>query len=119
MSEHKVVHVEISAKDPGKAGEFYKALFGWKIHSMEAMDYTMFDDGGTGGGFSKVGENTPEGSVLIYISTDDIDASLAKAEALGGKIIMPKTEIPQTGWFGIFEDPSGNQLGVYTGLPQE
>ncbi len=56
---------------------------------------------------------------MVYISTDDIDASLAKAESLGGKIVLPKSEIPDTGWFGFFSDPTGNVVGLYTPLQKE
>jgi predicted enzyme related to lactoylglutathione lyase len=35
--------------------------------------------------------------MLVYASTDDIDATLAKVESLGGKILMPKAEMPHVG----------------------
>jgi predicted enzyme related to lactoylglutathione lyase len=44
---------------------------------------------------------------------------LKKAETLGGKLIAPKTEIPNTGWYGIFEDPTGNQIALYTSMDPE
>jgi predicted enzyme related to lactoylglutathione lyase len=33
---------------------------------------------------------------------------------LGGTVIQPKTEIPTIGWFGMFKDPTGNVLALYT-----
>jgi hypothetical protein len=66
-----------------------------------------------------VGENTQAGEVLFYVSTDDIEASLAKAEKLGGKAVMPKTEIPGFGWFGLFLDPTGNKVGLYTAMARQ
>jgi predicted enzyme related to lactoylglutathione lyase len=57
--------------------------------------------------------------VLLYISTDDIDATLAKIEAHGGKTVVPKTEIPQVGWFGIFTDPTGNRVALFTATSQQ
>ena len=56
------------------------------------------------------------GDVLVYVATDDVQASLAKAESLGGKTLVPKTEIPKIGWFGIFADPTGNKVGLFTGV---
>ena len=44
--------------------------------------------------------------------------SLAKIEANGGKAIMPKTEIPGVGWFGVFADATGGTLALYTGNPE-
>ena len=120
MSEHHIVHVEFSAQDREAAGKFYSDLFGWKIQQYPEMNYATFDTGEkAGGGFNPVSETNPAGSVLVHVSTDDIDATLAKAEALGAKIVLPKTEIPDTGWFGIFSDPTGNMVALYTPLQKE
>lgn len=117
MSKHSVVHVEISATDLAAASKFYADLFGWKIEHIPEMNYTTFETGeGVGGGFNPVTAENPAGSVIVYIGTDDIEASLAKAEKLGGKAIVPKTEIPGMGWFGIFIDPTGNKIGLYTAM---
>src|SRR5579863_1100026 len=100
MSNHSVVHIEIPANSPAAASKFYEDAFDWKIHVDPSVDYHMFQaDPGPGGGFVNVGDeigNSKPGDVLIYISTDDIDASLAKIESLGGKTLQPKTEIPNT-----------------------
>lgn len=117
MSSHNIVHIEFSASDPKNSGKFYGDVFGWKIEHMDEMNYVMYEsEDGPGGGFSAVGENTKAGSVVVYISTDDIEASLSTVEAAGGKTIMPKTEIPMTGWFALFSDPAGNTVGLYTGM---
>jgi len=120
MSEHHIVHVEFSAANQEAAGKFYSELFGWEIVQMPEMNYATFDSGDqVGGGFNPVTDTNPAGTVMVYIGTNDIDASLAKAESLGAKIVTPKTEIPNTGWFGFFSDPTGNLVGLYTPLQQE
>jgi predicted enzyme related to lactoylglutathione lyase len=81
------------------------------------MNYTTFKAGNTGGGFPDVDGNNPAGRVLVYISSDDIEADLKKAEKLGGKQIMGKTEVPGIGWFGIFNDPTGNPVAVFKAMP--
>jgi predicted enzyme related to lactoylglutathione lyase len=40
-------------------------------------------------------------------------------EELGGKVLHPKTEIPETGWFAVFQDPTGNVLALYTSMDEE
>ena len=123
MSNHPIVHIEIPAQDPSTTSKFYADAFGWTIQVDPSFDYHMFQpDPGPGGGFVKIDEKTgyKQGEVLIYISTDDIDATLAKIESLGGKTLQPKTEIPQTGWFAYFADPAGNRIALYTSLhPQQ
>ncbi len=115
MSKRNVVHIEIPAANVPSASLFYETLFGWKMEHVPEFDYTMWEDGsGYGGGFNKVSEHYPVGQVLVYIDSDDIDADLQQIEKLGGTIVTPKTEIPGTGWFGLFKDPTGNTLALYT-----
>jgi predicted enzyme related to lactoylglutathione lyase len=117
MSQHPIVHIEFSAKDPEAAGKFYADLFGWKVESFPGMDYYGFEaQGGPGGGFNPLGEQVKAGDVYVYVATDDIEATLAQAESLGGKTLVPKTEIPNMGWFAFFTDPTGNKVGLYTGM---
>ena len=118
MAEHPIVHIEFSAQDLEAAGRFYSELFGWKIQPAPEMNYALFEaPPGPGGGFPKVdGEMIKAGDVLVYIGTDDIDATLAKAESLGGKTLVPKMEIPNIGWWAAFADPTGNRVGLFTGM---
>ncbi len=118
MAEHTIVHVEFPASNPEEAAGFYTELFGWKHQEMQG-NYWMFDTGnGLGGGYNPVGEGgiyeVKPGEVLVYVSTDDIEASLARAEALGGSTITGKSPIPGMGWYAVFADPSGNKVGLYT-----
>ncbi len=120
MSNHAIVHVEIPAQKAQDAGKFYGDLFGWKIESDPMYNYVQFQaEGGPGGGFVELGGGAPiqykPDSLLLYVSTDDIDATLAKVESLGGKTVLPKTEIPHVGWWAVFTDPTGNRIGLYTG----
>ena len=119
MGVHTFVHIEISAEDLQAAADFYSQVFGWKVEHMPEMNYITFDEGGgLGGGFNPTeNEGNEPGDVIVYIGTDDIEASLAEIEAAGGKTLVPKTEIPGMGWFALFSDPTGNKLGLYTGRP--
>jgi hypothetical protein len=118
MSKHPIVHIEFSARNLDTSAQFYRELFGWKIEPDLQLNYATFETGeGVGGGFNPVQENFPAGSVLVYVATEDIEADLAKVEKLGGKVVVPKTEIPGIGWFGIFSDLSDNQIGLFTDMP--
>jgi len=120
MSKRNVVHVEIPAADVKVSGKFYHDLFGWKLQEFPEMNYTMWEsEGGSSGGFPPVSDENPAGQVMVYIHSDDIEADLKKVEGLGGKILHEKAEIPQTGWFGIFQDPTGNVLALYTSIDED
>jgi len=48
----------------------------------------------------------------FYIAVEDTDALAAKAAELGAKVIVPPTDIPDTGRFSILIDPQGAALAV-------
>jgi predicted enzyme related to lactoylglutathione lyase len=50
---------------------------------------------------------------VFYVGTDDIEASLKKAETLGAKTLMEKMEVTGMGWMGMFRDPAGNMIGLW------
>jgi predicted enzyme related to lactoylglutathione lyase len=117
MTRRSIVHIEIPTRNGRESVKFYEQLFGWQIVHDEGMNYTMWNpEEGPGGGFSTLSETVKPGDVLIYVDSQDIDADLKKAEALGGKIVQPKSEIPNTGWFGMFTDPTGNAIALYTSM---
>jgi predicted enzyme related to lactoylglutathione lyase len=120
MTKRNIVHIEIPTKNGKESGEFYEKLFGWHIERDEQMDYTMWDPHeGPGGGFSPVGENVKPGDVLIYVNSEDIETDLKRVAELGGTVLQEKMEIPTIGWFGIFKDPTGNMIALYTSMNSE
>jgi uncharacterized protein len=119
LKTHPIVHVEIPATDLKEATQFYAEVFDWQFdHSME--DYPMFRvEGGPGGGFVPVTDKAHTvGRPLIFLGTDDIDATLAAIEEHGGKTVQPKTSIGEHGWWAVFDDPAGNRLALYTSPSQ-
>jgi predicted enzyme related to lactoylglutathione lyase len=118
MSHHPIVHIEISANDHAKAGEFYASVFGWKLKAFPEMTYTTFETGeGVGGGFNPVREDNPPGTIMVYINTDNLEETLGKIKAAGGKVILESMEIPTVGTMAIFSDPTGNTLALQKPLP--
>lgn len=108
-----VVHFEIMGKDGAKMREYYSKLFGWKIDASNPMQYGLVapEEKGIGGGIGGTDEGRP-GYVTLYVGVDDVDATLARAESLGGKTIMPKTVVPGMVTFALFSDPEGNMIGL-------
>ncbi len=111
-----VVHFEIQAKDAKGMQEFYSRLFGWHIDDNNPMNYGMVDthaEGGINGGIGPAPEGTSR--VTFYAQVDDLQAYLDKAERLGGKTVMPPTEIPDIVTLAMFSDPEGNLIGMIKG----
>ena len=120
--DHTIVHFEIPADNVQKLKEFYGGLFGWKIERYPGpMEYWSLqtvpvdDKGmalrpGVNGGLMP--RQMPEQKPVNYISVESVDESLKKVVTLGGKVAVPKTELPGMGWWAIATDPEGNQLGL-------
>ena len=114
-----VVHFEVQSKDAERSKKFFSDLFGWHVDSNNPMNYGMVDTHTEGRGINGGIAGTEEQPhVVFYIEVDDINAYLKKAEGLGGKTIMPRTEIPNAVTLALFSDPDGNTIGmVEPGMP--
>jgi predicted enzyme related to lactoylglutathione lyase len=116
-----VLWFEVLGKDGKALRKFYSSLFGWAIEDSDPsgeIDYGLVaaSDGGIGGGIG----SSPDGSggfATFYVEVDDPDAFLAKATELGGKTILPLTEIPGFGLkYAYFADPEGHVIGISKGI---
>jgi predicted enzyme related to lactoylglutathione lyase len=108
---------EVAGKDRQALKEFYAGLFDWKMTDSEEMPYSMIaaGEGGIPGGIGAAPDDYP-GHVTFYVQVDDIDASLAKAESLGGSPTMGPIELPGGGKIALFGDPEGHQVGLMTSM---
>jgi predicted enzyme related to lactoylglutathione lyase len=103
-----VVHFEIHGKDGKQLQDFYSKLFSWKVNANNPMEYGMVQDSGIGGGITG-----PDGPmVTVYVEVPDLQATLQKAESLGGKTVMPPMEVPGGPTIAQFKDPAGNTIGL-------
>ena len=120
-----IAYFEIPADNVDRAKHFYKGLLGWKIaptvHSMDpkmmaAMEYQdiILGDAKEGtmnmGGMYKRQMTEP---IINYVMVENLDKVLAKVEKLGGKIGVPKKEIPGIGVIAIIADTEGNAIGIW------
>lgn len=106
-----VVHFEIGCRDRAKTGRFFAELFGWQI--QEAGPASVIDTAnprGVGGHITSLGHE-PHNYTIFYVEVEDVQASLDKAVALGGKVVVPPVPIP-TGKFAWFSDLDGNTIGL-------
>jgi predicted enzyme related to lactoylglutathione lyase len=116
MAHGDITHIDIPADDLTRATTFYGDLFGWKIEEAPGFEgYPMWQAPNkiSGGGFGP-----RDGELRVprsYVEVDSIDATLAKATELGGRVVKPKTEISPTSWWAVLEDTEGNEIGLYEG----
>lgn len=109
---------ELSSQQPDKAVPFYEALLGWKMMRGEnAEDKYLHIMAGRQmiGGVVPVEHrdaNTPS-HWLSYFLVTDCDASAAKAESLGGKVIFGPTTMEKVGRMAYIADPQGAIFALF------
>jgi predicted enzyme related to lactoylglutathione lyase len=111
-----IVWFEIPADDVGRARKFYSALFGWKINQFPGMpDYWHIETGGPddspdGGMMSR---KHPQQPITNYILVESVTKHMAKVKKLGGEVCLPKTAVPQMGYFAMCKDTEGNAFALW------
>jgi hypothetical protein len=111
--DHTIVHFEIPANDSEKLKKFYSGVFGWKIEKGSEemsgpMEYWLLGTvpvdkrmrplrSGINGGLYRKTKETREMKPVMYISVESADDYIEKIKKLGGKVIVPKQEVPQVG----------------------
>ena len=109
---------ELSCTEPERAWDFYRTLFGWKITGGPAQEGQGFvhgqvdAGGGIQGGIGSSADGQPH--VTLYVSVDDLQKYLERAESLGGKAIMQPMQVDESTSIAIFLDPQGTTFGMYT-----
>ena len=109
----EICWMELMVDDPNPLLSFYSEMFGWKFSapmSMNGGEYISFEINGTQvGGIMKRPPSAPKMPPLWmnYFTVKSVDEWSEKAKSLGGKIVIPKMEIPETGFFACMEDPTG------------
>jgi predicted enzyme related to lactoylglutathione lyase len=113
-----VIHFEIGCRNGAKMQDFYAKLFDWKItpYGPAGMVATG-QDTGIQGHINVLGHE-PHNYVTIYVQVDDLQAYLNKAASMGGKTLVPPTEVPGMGQFAWFADPEGSIIGLWKPVPK-
>ena len=108
----KLVHFELPAADSARAKAFWSGVFGWSFTDpMPDFEYSMVQTSDEQGGavYPRQGE---ERGPIVYFDSDDIEASLEKVRANGGRA-DEKQPIPGVGWFARCTDTEGNDFSIY------
>jgi predicted enzyme related to lactoylglutathione lyase len=113
-----VAWFDITTTKMAPAKEFYGKLFDWKFTSMKGTDLAaQIVAGDTTIGSLRVAEGAISSyNGVVYIQVDDSQASCNKAKELGAKVVpgFPFNLNDGTGAIGLFTDPCGHPMGVYS-----
>jgi uncharacterized protein len=113
-TDRHINYIEFPAGDLEKTKEFYSAAFGWSFQDY-GPDYCAFQDAGLDGGFYRapLRASASEGSALVVIYADDLEATLERVTGHGGTIVREIFSFPGGRRFH-FADPNGNELAVWS-----
>jgi uncharacterized protein len=108
---------ELNSRDVEGSKAFYTRVFGWAelTHTGGPMPYTEFQLGGQSiAGMLEMPPMVPAevpSHWLVYFAVEDTDASVAKAQELGGSVRMEPMDIP-VGRFAVLGDPQGATFAI-------
>ena len=112
---------ELSTSDQAGAEKFYSSLFGWTLELTPMgpdAHYTVFHLAGqpVAAGSTLQPEAKAQGvppNWLSYVATADVDASVAKAQALGGALVAGPFDVMEHGRMAVLADPTGGVFALW------
>ena len=117
---------EIACTDLSRCRPFYENVFGWQFKPSETvgdeMEYLEFSSSGEvypDGALYEMkaemfGGDLPPAHIELYVTVDDIDAAVGKAEGLGATVGFGPYDIPNVGRFAVIADPTGANIAMIT-----
>jgi predicted enzyme related to lactoylglutathione lyase len=105
---------ELPSTNLQRAMAFYSQVLGAEFQKIDMGDVELAffptKDQGVGGCLTYGNGNSPnaEGALVYLNGGDDLSDPLARVEAAGGKVVVPRTSIGENGYYAIFMDTEGN-----------
>lgn len=112
---------ELMTRDLDGSKKFYSELLGWQLEETPmgggpGQRYVVIKAGGEAvGGMMAMPKGVPDNVPphwASYVTVKNVDAVVEKVSGLGGRILVPPTDIPKVGRFAVIADPQGATLSV-------
>jgi len=110
-----VTQFQILSKTPDETAKFYVELLGWRVTANSPLEYRQINTGsevGIQGGIWPAPLGAPN-FVQLFVSVEDVTASVRKAQELGAQVLVPPTMLPQGDETAVLVDPQGMSFGVW------
>lgn len=114
---------EIPATDIERATKFYEAVFNVKLFQMDMDGIKMAGfpgepgSGKASGALAQSEFHKPSmtGTIVYLNANPDMQDSVDRIEANGGKVLRPKTKISDDiGFMAFFQDTEGNMVAIHS-----
>lgn len=111
---------DLTVPDAEQVRNFYAAVVGWEPEACDMGGYSDYTMKVPGSGAAAVGVCHARGTNadlpaqwLIYITVEDLDASIAACEAGDGRIVVAAKKFAGQGRFCVIEDPAGAVAALF------
>lgn len=111
-THHAIDYIEIRVRDMDAAKRFYTSAFGWQFNEYGPGYSGIRRADGEMGGLA-LSDDVKTGGPLVILYSSDLDATLERVRAAGGGIVKEPFSFPGGRRFH-FQDPSGNELAVWS-----
>ncbi len=113
---HQIDYIELAVTDMAESKRFYETAFGWQFNDYGPTYAGIRKQGGGEVGGLRLDPEVSTGGPLVILYSKDLEASVASVRAAGGKITKEPFEFPGGRRFH-FQDPSSNELAVWSDAP--
>ncbi|MEM9606938.1 MAG: VOC family protein [Actinomycetota bacterium] len=113
--------IDLATTDVAAARSFYGGLFGWAFEENptdQGSPYVMARKGehAAAGMMTQAAEQVEMGMPPVwasYVTVADIEATVAKVEGAGGKVMAPAFDVMDAGKMAVLVDPTGAVFCVW------
>ena len=114
---------DLTVEDAARVRDFYAEVVGWRAEPVDMGEYSDFNMLVPGSGECTAGICHARGGNaglpaqwLMYITVDNIDRSLERCTALGGRVIAGPTKMGDARYC-VIADPAGAVCALYQPAP--
>ncbi len=114
-----VTWIDLTVDNAENVRDFYASVVGWNHSPVEMGGYSDFTMSSPDGAFSAGICHARGGNVglpaqwLLYITVDDLDASVARCEKAGGSVVRAIKTMGQHGRYAVVQDPAGASVALF------
>lgn len=114
-------YFDLTVADVEAARRFFEACLNWRfvpfgpIPGYYRIQAGEPEEAGIDGGIGAMGDfPQAEGRplTLMTMTVADVEATIAKVEENGGRVVEPRRAIPGIGWFSACAEPGGLLFGI-------
>jgi predicted enzyme related to lactoylglutathione lyase len=113
--------VELGTTDQAAATDFYAKIFGWSSKNTPIGPnevYTIFQLAGrdTAAGYKLRPDQLSRGVPphwILYLAVDSADATAARAQQLGGRVLAVPFDVFDAGRMAVLQDPTGAVFSLW------